>query len=63
MDPLRKLIIERIRAKGGAGTPWVLDVYYHLLGHGVSHDDAVKAMGQFVDDCITLKTPRMESAE
>jgi hypothetical protein len=57
MDLLRKLIMERTRETGCTG-PWVLDVYYYLIGHGASRDDAVKAMTFFVDDIIAIKRMR-----
>ena len=57
MDLLRKLIIERVKTNNGASF-WLLDVYYHLIAHGASPDDAIKAMSLFVDEIIAMKLAR-----
>jgi predicted secreted protein len=59
LSDLRKLIVERIKAKGGVRGSWVLEVYYHLLSLGVSPDDATKAMNAFVDEIIAMKAAQM----
>jgi hypothetical protein len=57
MDSLRNLILERVMAKGGgAGAPWVLDVYDYLIERGISSDDAIRAMSQFVDEYTSLRS-------
>jgi len=53
MDILRKLIIER--TEHDAGGPWALDIYYHLIGHGVDPAVAINAMTSFVDEVIEMK--------
>jgi len=54
MDLLRKLIIERVKTNSGTCF-WLLDVYNHLIDHGASPDDAIKAMSLFVDEIIAMK--------
>jgi hypothetical protein len=56
MDILRKLIIERTSCELHVGEVWSLDVYFYLIGHGVTPREAVTAMTEFVDDVIALKT-------
>lgn len=51
---LRKLIAERIKAKG-ASPFWLTDVYLHLLDQGAPPDDAIKALSLFVDEVIAKK--------
>jgi hypothetical protein len=59
MSLLHELIIERIRM-GGLSGHWVLDVYSHLLDHGASSEDAIKAMDLFVDDIIVVANTKHE---
>ena len=54
---LRKEIAGRFMAKG-PGPLWMLDVLVHLTDQGIDADDAIKAMGEFVDEMIAIKNGR-----
>lgn len=58
-DIVHKLIFERTRFDR-PDLPWVVDVYFHLIGHGVKHDVAIKAMDEFIDGAVAIK-PEAES--
>jgi hypothetical protein len=59
---LRGMIIKWIRANSASGH-WLLHVYYHLIGHGASPDDAIKALELFVDDAVAMKERQGELKE
>lgn len=51
---LRAVIIQRIKTNGCSGN-WLLDLFWHLIGHGASPAEAIAAMEAFVDELIAIK--------
>jgi hypothetical protein len=54
---LRALIVEWVRENGCSG-PWLLRLWQHLNKQGVSSEDAIDAMGQFVDEALAIRAKR-----
>jgi hypothetical protein len=54
-DELRSLIIERGRTARAVAESFLLDCYLHLLIHGASPDEAIKALSTFVDYAVAVK--------